>query len=33
MKRKKVIKTIWIILSLMMIISMLTWSVGLAFMK
>lgn len=32
MKKKKVIKIIWIILSTMMIMTMTLWTVGLAFM-
>lgn len=31
MKRKKVIKTLWIILSIMVVISMLAWTVAIGF--
>jgi len=32
MKRKKIIKIIWTLISLMIIFTMLIWTVGLAFM-
>ncbi len=32
MKRKKVVKIVWIVISLMVVISMLSWTVSMSFM-
>lgn len=32
MKRKKIVKIFWVILSIMIIFTMVLWSVGMAFM-
>lgn len=32
MKRKKIVKAVWIVISVMVVLSMITWTIGIGFM-